>query len=43
MANMYPIWSPRDAAELRALADEFPAEVGESPMLALIVEGEFGA
>ncbi len=40
MANMYPIWSPRDGAELRAVADEFPAEVGESPMLALIVERE---
>ena len=44
MANMYPIWSPRDGAELRSLADEFPVEVGQSPpVLALIVEGEFGA
>lgn len=43
MANMYPIWTPRDGAELRAVADEFPVEVGQSPMLALIVEGEFGA
>ena len=41
--RMCPIWTPQDAADLRALADEFPAEVGESPMLALIVEGEFGA
>ena len=43
LANMYPIWSPRDGAELRSLADEFPVEVGQSPVLALIVEGEFGA
>ena len=40
MANMYPIWSPRDGAELRSLADEFPAEAGQSPMLALILERE---
>ena len=32
MANMYPIWSPRDGAELRSLADEFPVEVGQSPV-----------
>lgn len=38
--RMYPIWTPQDGAELRSLADEFPVEVGQSPMLALIVERE---
>ena len=40
MANMYPIWSPRDGAELRSLADEFPVEVGQLSVLVLIVERE---
>ena len=32
------IWSPEDAAALRALAEEMPAEVGGSTVLADIVD-----
>jgi len=38
--RLYPIWTPADAAALRELADEFPREVGESAVLADLVERE---
>lgn len=40
MSGLYPVWTPADAAELRALADEFPREVGESEILADLVDRE---
>lgn len=32
------VWTPEDAAQVRELADEFPAEVGSSVLLDLLVE-----
>ena len=33
-------WSAADAAALRAAADAYPHEIGESPMLAMILAAE---
>ena len=33
-----PIWTPADTAALRALAEEFPREVGNSEYLADLAE-----
>lgn len=38
--NARPIWTPDDTAALRAAADQFPTEIGQSPMLRLICERE---
>ncbi|UJL29971.1 hypothetical protein HZU38_05580 [Mycolicibacterium vanbaalenii] len=35
-----PIWTPADTAALRALAEEFPREVGESVALDSLVRAE---
>lgn len=35
-----PVWTPQDAAELRAAAEAFPAEVGQSVVLDIIVDCE---
>lgn len=37
---LLPIWTPADGAALRALADQFPCEVGQSDFLAYLVERE---
>ena len=33
-------WTPEDIAELRAAVEEFPREIGASPMLDMIIEAE---
>jgi len=33
-------WTPEDVAELRAAVEEFPHEIGSSPMLDMIIEAE---
>ena len=40
MSALHPIWTPEDTAELLALAREFPREVGESDVLADILDRE---
>lgn len=32
-----PIWTPADTAALREMAAQFPVEIGQSPMLRLIL------
>ncbi|MDN4521401.1 hypothetical protein QYF68_26785 [Mycolicibacterium austroafricanum] len=39
-STIRPIWTPEDAAALRALAEEFPREVGESVALDNLVRAE---
>jgi hypothetical protein len=39
-ARVRPVWTPEDASALRALADAYPREIGNSAVLAEIVERE---
>lgn len=39
---MIPTWTAHDSALLRELADEYPATVGNSEVLATLVETEIG-
>ncbi len=35
-----PIWTPEDSAALRAVAEEFPREIGQSAALSDLCEAE---
>jgi len=37
--HVHPIWTPADAEALRQLAEQYPQEIGESQLLADLVEG----
>jgi hypothetical protein len=38
--SVRPIWTPEDAAAVRQLAEQYPREIGESPVLADIFDRE---
>lgn len=40
MPRLEPIWTPADAAALREVAEQFPREVGQSQVLADLLESE---
>jgi len=40
--GLHPIWTPADAEALRQLAEQYPREIGESAVLADIIEREGG-
>jgi len=40
--RVHPIWTPADAEALRQLAEQYPREIGESAVLADIIEREGG-
>lgn len=37
---VHPVWTPADAAALREVAEQYPREIGQSPMLHFILERE---
>jgi len=40
MPRLEPVWTPADAAALREVAEQFPCEVGQSQVLADLLESE---
>jgi len=40
LPGLHQIWTPADAEALRQLAEQYPREVGESQLLADLVERE---